>query len=150
MGNPTVRKFTPPIAPRRPPPRGTNPYLIPIMLVAGGVLVAQMFWLQKNDYMFRPFALERITCDLCKGLGVVRDRSDEELLRMCPACYGVGSHTIRRIDAEDYLCPACRGMGRVPDDEPQTWRMCRRCEGRGLVREAPWMTTREAFTNAPR
>jgi hypothetical protein len=142
-----MKTWVPPV--RRPVRRGTNPYLLPIMIVGAAVLIGQMFWLRKNDYLFRPFALERIECTTCSGVGVVRDAKDDEILKMCPICYGVGSHMVRRIDAEDKICPACMGMGRLIDRDSGEPRPCRRCDGRGLVREAPWMTVREAFTNAP-
>ncbi len=127
--------------------RRANPYMIPVLLVAAGVLIAQMFWLKKNDFLFRPFQLERITCDNCGGTGVVRDGRDDEILRLCPTCFGVGSHNIRRIDAEDRLCPACVGMGRVKDEGAEEWRTCRRCDGRGLTRIAPWATTKSSFVD---
>lgn len=108
-------------------------HLAAIILVGGGVLVAQMFWVTKNQYRFAPFAIDRIKCELCGGTGLVPegDKANAPLV-LCQACFGVGVHYIRRVDENDVLCAPCEGMGRVPEGEE--WRTCRRCDGRGLVR----------------
>ncbi len=122
--------------------------MVLVILAAVVALVAQAYWLKKNDYLFRPYAIENIACDHCGGTGVVHDGKNEDILNLCPACFGVGSHRVRRIDAEDKLCPACAGRGRIEDAGTSAWRTCQRCDGRGLVRDAPWISTAQSFTNA--
>lgn len=150
MNSPPIQ----PVPPRRLAPlyrpkiRKSNPYLFPVLLLSVGVIVAQMFWLQGNQHLFRPFSIERIKCEHCGGVGVVRDLADGSVLVLCPVCYGVGHHNIRRVDQEDRMCPACSGMGRI-EEEDRSWRLCRRCEGRGLIRPVPWSTKRtEMFEDA--
>jgi hypothetical protein len=127
---PVVRR-----TPRHAQPRASQ-YLMPITVLAVLVLVGQMMWLNKHDYMFKPFSIERIRCDNCGGTGVVRDEKDDSFVILCPVCFGVGGHYVRRVDGEDRLCPACSGLGRLDaGDGPRT---CKRCDGRGLMREAPW------------
>jgi len=110
-----------------------NAYIMAVMLVGGLVLVAQMFWVKKNEYRFMPFAIDRVKCEECGGTGLISPEGPANTkLEMCPTCFGVGSHQFRRVDEHDSLCAACEGMGRVQDGD--TWRTCRRCEGRGLVR----------------
>ncbi len=125
-------------APRK---RNSNPYMIPIVLVGAAALIGQMFWVQGNQHLFRPFSVDRLKCEHCGGVGVVRHQGDDTVLVLCPACYGVGTHWVRRVDEEDKLCPACVGSGRVEEDNGD-WRPCRRCEGRGLIRDQPWSTKR--------
>jgi hypothetical protein len=125
----------------RPKQQKKNPYLYPVLLLSIGVIIAQMFWLQGNQHLFRPFSIERIKCEHCGSVGVARDPNDGGTLLLCPVCYGVGHHTIRRVDGEDRMCPACSGMGRV-EEEDRSWRLCLRCEGRGLTRPTPWSTKR--------
>jgi hypothetical protein len=120
----------------RRPERKAPSYLGPIALFAVVLLIGQMIWLNKHDYMFRPFSIDRLSCDVCGGTGVARDAADEDILVICPSCFGVGSHYIRRIDKSDRLCAACGGMGRVKAEGE--YRTCRRCDGRGLTRDAPW------------
>jgi hypothetical protein len=144
-----------PLAPRlpgkvyQPRKRASNPFLIPIVLLGAAALVGQMFWLQGNQHLFRPFSLDRLKCERCGGVGVVRQAEDDSILVLCPACHGVGSHMVRRLDEEDKLCPACSGIGRIPDEEGP-WRTCRRCDGRGLIRDQPWSTkSTEMFKDQP-
>jgi hypothetical protein len=120
--------------PQRVRPRGQqNAYILAVMLVGGLVLVAQMFWVKQNQYRFMPFAIDRVKCEECGGTGLVSPEGPANTkLVMCPTCFGVGSHQFRRVDEYDSLCAACEGMGRVQDGD--TWRTCRRCDGRGLVR----------------
>jgi hypothetical protein len=126
-----------PIARRTPrsQPR-TSSYILPIALLAVLVLFGQMIWLNQHDYMFRPFSIEKLRCEVCGGTGVVRSEPDDTVLAICPVCFGVGGHHIRRIDKEDKLCSACTGMGRVQGEDGA--RTCRRCDGRGMVRDQPW------------
>lgn len=110
-------------------------YILAVVAVCGVTLIGQVFWTAQNKHKFAPFAVERIRCDHCRGLGVL-SQSDEKggrQLQMCPACFGLGSRQIRRMDEDDVLCPACGGFGRIEDDNGE-WRWCRRCDGRGLVR----------------
>lgn len=114
--------------------RAQSRYTLVVILVGGGVLVGQMFWVQKNQYRFAPFSIERIQCEECGTTGMVpSEKGPNSPLQMCPVCFGVGSHQVRRIDDRDVLCPACEGMGRVWDGV--TSRTCRRCDGRGLIRK---------------
>ena len=119
-----------------------NPYMAPIMLVAGIVLVLQMMWVSDNDYLFAPFSIEKIKCEECDGLGLIRDSREQDAFILCPACFGVGSHYVRRADSDDKLCPACIGMGRLREEDG-TWRNCGRCDGRGLIRKKPWIVRGE-------
>ena len=133
----------------RPRQRSANPYMLPIILLGGVALIGQMFWLQGNKHLFRPFSVDRIKCEHCGTVGVVRSKEDDGILVLCPACYGVGAHWVRRVDDEDLLCPACVGAGRVEDPDG-SWRQCRRCEGRGLTREHAWSTkSTEMFKDPP-
>jgi len=110
-----------------------NAYMAVVVMIGGAVLVAQMFWVKKNQYLFMPFSLDRVKCEECGGTGMIpKDDTPNSPLMLCPACFGVGSHQFRRVDKSDMLCPACEGMGRVP--EADAWRTCRRCDGRGLIR----------------
>ena len=120
--------------------RSSNPYLIPITLVGAAALFGQTFWLQGHQRLFRPFSVDRLTCEHCGGAGVVRDGAPAAALVLCPACYGVGAHWVRRLDESDQLCPACAGAGRLAEPEGGAWRTCRRCDGRGLIRSQPWST----------
>lgn len=108
--------------------------ILGVVAVCGLTLIGQVFWLAKNQYRFAPFAIERIRCETCAGVGMVSrvDADGVTRLHLCPACYGLGSHQIRRVDDNDQLCPACVGFGRV--EENGQWRWCRRCDGRGLIR----------------
>ncbi len=109
-------------------------YILGVVAICGLTLIGQMFWVARNQFRFSPFAIERIRCDACKGIGLVSmtDEQGIKRLRMCDACHGLGNRQIRRVDEHDLLCPACTGFGRVEDE--QGWRWCRRCDGRGLMR----------------
>ena len=117
----------------RPPDRQRSAYILLITLVGGLVLFMQWQWLGQNRYLFAPFAIQRIECDLCGKTGRVPKPDANNQLEMCPACYGVGYHTIRRFDDREVLCAACLGLGRL-EDQDGSWRTCRRCDGRGLIR----------------
>ncbi len=110
-------------------------YILGIVALCGVALIGQTYWVSKNRVRFAPFAIERIRCDECKGMGLLSQRDAEGVNRLvlCEACFGLGSRQIRRVDDFDLLCPACVGFGRVEEGEG-AWRWCRRCEGRGLVR----------------
>ena len=134
---------------RVPPPRRlvrekkSNPFIIPILLLGGGALIAQMFWTQENQYLFQPFSIQRFECDLCDQRGVVENEVDHRLM-LCPVCFGVGGKNVRRIDEGDKRCIACDGMGRILDptpEDPLHARTCTRCDGRGLVRGDVWSGT---------
>jgi hypothetical protein len=128
--------------PRRRRKEQTKPwrtaYGAAVLAACGAVLIGQMFWVSKNQHRFLPFAIERIKCDECKGNGLMSTVDSEgfKRLRLCDACFGLGVHQIRRVDSHDVLCPACVGFGRVEDEEGAGWRWCRRCQGRGLIRDA--------------
>jgi hypothetical protein len=109
---------------------------MPVALVAVAVLIAQWFWVSRHQHMFQPFKVERIQCWYCGHTGVVHEPEDNPELSTCPVCYGVGGRQVRRFDREDKLCPACEGMGRL-EDAAAGWRTCKRCDGRGLIRDAP-------------
>lgn len=122
---------------KTPPVPATSTMFIPVVIVVGVlVLIAQMYWTGKNPQLFLPFSIDRVRCVQCSGVGVQRDPQDSSRLVVCPSCFGVGYKAIRRVDKDDALCPACGGMGRVEDVDG--WRTCRRCDGRGLIRETPW------------
>lgn len=110
-------------------------YILAVVAVCGITLILQIFWTAQNKHRFAPFAIERIICEHCRGLGVRARRNEKGIqqLLLCPACYGVGARQIRRIDEDDVLCPACVGFGRVEEEEG-SWRWCARCDGRGLIR----------------
>jgi hypothetical protein len=110
-------------------------YILAIVAVCGVTLILQVVWTAKNKHKFAPFAVERVKCEACRGLGVISKLDDQGVrrLHMCEACFGVGVRHIRRMDEYDALCPACAGFGRL-EDEDGTWRWCGRCDGRGLVR----------------
>lgn len=126
-----------PRVPRRKRPRDSRrtSYILAVVAVCAVTVILQIFWTARNTHKFAPFALERITCDHCRGVGVVSVTAEtgERRLEMCPACYGVGAHQVRRFDEYDRLCPACVGSGRI-QDEGGAWRWCERCGGRGLIR----------------
>jgi hypothetical protein len=124
-------------------PTGTSKsvnYAVPVAMFAVVLLIGQMFWVMRNEHLFLPFSIDRIRCEFCGGTGVVKQHREGGTLLLCPLCFGVGSHHIRRIDDKDSLCAACEGMGRLSEDG--MWRTCRRCDGRGLVRDAPWFGER--------
>lgn len=124
---PKVRK------PSATPNRQKSAYMLMVATVGGLVLFLQWRWLGENRYLFAPFAIERIDCELCGKTGRVPKPGANNELAMCPACYGVGYHTVRRFDESEVLCPACLGLGRL-ENQDETWRTCRRCDGRGLIR----------------
>jgi hypothetical protein len=129
-------------------PPATSTMFIPVVIVVGiVVLFAQMYWTNKNPHLFMPFSIDRVRCVLCSGIGVQRDPSDNSRLVICPSCFGVGYKAIRRVDKDDALCAACGGMGRVEEDDGKTWRNCRRCDGRGLIRETPWFVSGSIKSN---
>lgn len=138
---------------RKKEPKRNDPrrqlYILGIVAACGLALIGQTYWVSKNKVRFAPFAIERVRCDECKGLGLVSRPSadDSKRLVMCEACFGLGSRQIRRIDDEDSLCPACVGFGRVDSGDDGTWRWCRRCGGRGLIRppDAPPPTYKATF-----
>lgn len=109
--------------------------ILGVVAICGLTLVGQVFWVAKNQFRFAPFAIERIRCEECAGVGMISrpDSAGVKRLHLCPACFGLGSHQIRRVDEDDVLCPACVGFGRV-QDAAGGWRWCKRCGGRGLVR----------------
>jgi hypothetical protein len=111
-------------------------YILAVVVACGITLILQVFWTAENRHKFAPFAIERVRCDVCRGLGVLSkpDEKGGRQLHMCPACFGLGARSIRRMDEHDALCPACVGFGRV-EDEDGSWRWCRRCDGRGFVRQ---------------
>ena len=115
-----------------PPDRQKSAYVLLIMMVGGFVLFMQWRWLGENRHLFAPFSIQRIECEVCGKTGQVPKPGANNVLEMCPACYGVGYHTIRRFNEADVLCPACLGLGRL-EDEDESWRTCRRCDGRGLI-----------------
>lgn len=110
-------------------------YILAVVAVCGVTMILQIFWTAQNKHKFAPFAIERIVCDHCRGLGVIskRDHRGVQQLQLCPACYGIGARQIRRVDDDDVMCPACVGFGRI-EEENGFWRWCRRCDGRGLIR----------------
>lgn len=110
-------------------------YILAVVAVCGVTLILQIFWTAQNKHKFAPYAIERVVCDHCRGLGVLskRDKQGVQQLHLCPACYGIGARQIRRMDEDDVLCPACGGFGRV-ENEDGSWRWCPRCDGRGLIR----------------
>ena len=116
----------------KPPNRQRSAYIFLITMVGGLVLFLQWQWLGQNRYLFAPFAIQRVECDLCGKTGRVPKPDANNELEMCPACYGVGYHTIRRFDESEVLCAACLGLGRLEGQEG-FWRTCRRCDGRGLI-----------------
>jgi len=109
-----------------------NSYVAPVALLVLLFLVGQSIWLSDNKHLFSPYALQRINCENCARVGTVRDPDNADINRMCPACFGLGHHMLRRFDEQDVLCIPCGGMGRV--NEEGAWRVCRRCDGRGLYR----------------
>lgn len=115
--------------------RAQSRYLMLVALVGALVLAGQMVWVSKNQHRFFAFAIERIKCDHCQGTGRVPIPGANNQLQMCPACNGIGNHAVRRFTDREFLCPACEGMGRVREEkaEPERWRTCRRCDGRGIV-----------------
>ena len=128
-----------PKARRRKPPVKSDARrsiaILAIVVVGGATLFLQMYWVAKNQFRFTPFAIERIRCEECSGVGMVsrEDAEGVKRLHLCEACFGIGNHAIRRVDEHDVLCPACVGFGRVEREEGG-WRWCARCDGRGLVR----------------
>lgn len=136
----------------KPKKQEANPFLLPVMLLGVGAVLAQMSWTQKNKYLFAPFSIDVFVCDTCDRRGVVQDPADGRTLVICPICFGVGRHDVRRIDTDDSVCPACDGMGRLLDptpDDPLHARTCERCDGRGLTRPEAWSGRPEDVKLAP-
>lgn len=115
--------------------RSKRSAVAPVAMLVVVFVIAQIYWLRDNQHLFRPFAIQRVYCDLCGRTGVVEDPSITNRFVICPQCFGVGHHLVRRMDDADRLCPACIGMGRVQDPSNRTWRTCERCDGRGLIRD---------------
>ncbi len=126
------------------PKREPNPFVMPVVMLAGVLLFAQMVWVKDNDYLFQAFSVQRFQCNTCNGLGVVRDEADDKTLVLCEICMGVGAHNVRRVDEEDKRCPPCDGMGRI-SDAPGEGRTCKRCDGRGLIRKERWSGSPESL-----
>ncbi len=111
--------------------------VVPVAMLVVAFLLAQAFWLNRNQHIFRPFAVQRIWCEHCGKTGLVKSEKEDSLLVGCPACFGVGYHAVRRFDEQDVICVVCGGIGRV-EDKGGEWRYCRRCNGRGLMRQTTW------------
>ncbi|HMP72702.1 MAG TPA: hypothetical protein PKE55_05500 [Kiritimatiellia bacterium] len=114
--------------------RKKNNMVMPVALLVLLFLIGQAFWLQQNKHKFRPFAIQRITCDHCQKIGLIPDPRQEQRLVMCPRCFGVGFNSVRRVHDLDMLCLACDGLGRLYDRDLAAFRTCRRCDGRGMNR----------------
>ncbi|MGD9874151.1 MAG: hypothetical protein AB7T27_07740 [Kiritimatiellia bacterium] len=111
--------------------------LLPVIIVAGIVLMLQSQWTKKNQRLFKGIGgLERIACQYCRGTGAImnEESGDQTEVIYCPVCYGVGFRFLRRLDKNDKICPACGGLGRLQDLESGHFRTCGRCDGRGLIR----------------
>ncbi|HMP75032.1 MAG TPA: hypothetical protein PKE12_01930 [Kiritimatiellia bacterium] len=110
-------------------------YILAVVAACGATVLLQMYWVANNKFRFTPFAIERIRCELCSGVGMISrpDEAGVNRLNLCEACFGIGNHAIRRVDEADVLCPACVGFGRVETGDGG-WRWCARCDGRGLIR----------------
>ncbi len=112
--------------------------VVPLVLLGITVLYLQFDWFQKNYKGRAPSGgVEQIHCEHCHGTGQVRDPQAESGFVMCPICQGLGYHNVRKLDRHDALCPACGGMGRVQDLQTGAFRICTRCDGRGLIRTVP-------------
>lgn len=109
-------------------------YVAGVVAMCGIALIAQVFWVSKNQYRFAPFSIQSVRCEVCNGTGLISQpvQGGANQLFMCEACFGLGSHLIRRVDGSDLLCPACAGFGRLETEDGWDW--CARCGGRGLIR----------------
>lgn len=114
----------------------SNNFIIPVALLVMLFLVGQRYWLDDNKYLFLPFSTSRMNCEECQKTGIVRDKDNQQIKKMCPSCFGVGYHIFRRFDERDAICPACGGMGRTDIDGE--WGLCERCDGRGIFRMNEW------------
>lgn len=113
-----------------------NNFVVPVAFLVLLLLVGQAFWLSNNSYLFAPFEVSRVDCEICNKLGTIRDPDNARIRKMCPACFGIGYKSIRRFDDQDVVCAACGGLGRL--EENGTWRTCLRCDARGLHRAGDW------------
>ena len=112
------------------------------IFIAVVALILQARWVAKNQDKFMGslmifMHLERIKCEHCDGAGLLQIKDDPPQMDICPVCFGVGGHTIRKYGDHDDLCPACVGMGRIYDEDTGTAHICKRCDGRGLIRTGP-------------
>lgn len=120
--------------------RSTLPAAILLALLPLAALL-QGLWMADHKDLFQPALLRlqisRVTCDHCHGSGGIRTADDPHRLLLCPVCFGRGSHEVRKQGEHEGLCPACSGMGRIPDESGSGARVCRRCDGRGVIQLEP-------------
>lgn len=126
---------------RRPPTPEKNRsgiYALIVILLGAVLVIFQGVWVSRNKALFQrgvvlELVTEKIDCDYCGGLGMIRDPAYPTQMYLCPLCFGVGSHVVRRITDRDTLCPVCGGLGRVLDEPTGYAQTCPRCDGRGLI-----------------